>query len=256
MWYLRFFSPLIMAELFETPRFIAIEGPIRVGKSTLARILAEKLQALRIVEPENNPFLDRFYQELSGMALATQMWFLVERYDQMRQAAKELAGSEPPPMVADYLFEKDKLFAYINFTRCGTGTLQPLLPDLSQRGTHTRPGDLFARITGRTEAASAAQGDKPGASHQRRLYRAGGEGIRALLLPLHGQRSAGSRHIGDRLRQPPPGSGAAAQAALRTDQGQAILYAPSDPGKRRLNPPAHALYSWWRIGRHRVRGQG
>ncbi len=85
-----------MAELFETPRFIAIEGPIRVGKSTLARILAENLQALHIVEPENNPFLDRFYQELSGMALATQMWFLVERYDQMRQAAKDLAGSEPP----------------------------------------------------------------------------------------------------------------------------------------------------------------
>ncbi len=85
-----------MVELFETPRFIAIEGPIRVGKSTLARILAEKLHARRIVEPENNPFLDRFYQEISGMALATQMWFLVERYDQMRQAAKDLAGSEPP----------------------------------------------------------------------------------------------------------------------------------------------------------------
>ncbi len=84
-----------MAELFEPPRFIAIEGPIRVGKSTLARILAETLHARRIVEPENNPFLDRFYQEMSGMALATQMWFLVERYDQMRQAAKDLAGSEP-----------------------------------------------------------------------------------------------------------------------------------------------------------------
>jgi deoxyguanosine kinase len=105
-----------MAELFEAPKFIVIEGPIRVGKSTLARILAEKLQALPIVEPENNPFLDRFYQELSGMALATQMWFLVERYEQMRQAAKDLAAGEGPPIVADYLFEKDKLFAYINLT--------------------------------------------------------------------------------------------------------------------------------------------
>jgi deoxyadenosine/deoxycytidine kinase len=105
-----------MADSFETPRFIAIEGPIRVGKSTLARILAETLHAQRIVEPENNPFLDRFYQEMSGMALATQMWFLVERYDQMRQAAKDLAGSDPWPIVADYLFEKDKLFAYINLT--------------------------------------------------------------------------------------------------------------------------------------------
>jgi len=105
-----------MAELFEPPHFIAIEGPIRVGKSTLARILAETLHARRIVEPENNPFLDRFYQELSGMALATQMWFLVERYDQMRQAAKDLADGESSPIVADYLFEKDKLFAYINLS--------------------------------------------------------------------------------------------------------------------------------------------
>jgi deoxyguanosine kinase len=105
-----------MADLFEPPRFIAIEGPIRVGKSTLARILAETLHGRRIVEPENNPFLDRFYQEMSGMALATQMWFLVERYDQMRQAGKDLAGTDPWPIVADYLFEKDKLFAYINLS--------------------------------------------------------------------------------------------------------------------------------------------
>ena len=109
-------ASLRMAELFETPKFIAVEGPLRVGKSTLAGILAETLQAQRVVEPENNPFLDRFYQERSGMALATQMWFLVERYEQMREAAKELAGSEPWPIVADYLFEKDKLFAYINLT--------------------------------------------------------------------------------------------------------------------------------------------
>jgi deoxyguanosine kinase len=109
----RFF---FMADFFEPPRFIAIEGPIRVGKSTLSRILAETLHARRIVEPENNPFLDRFYQEMSGMALAAQMWFLVERYDQMRQAAKDLAGSDPWPIVADYLFEKDKLFAYINLS--------------------------------------------------------------------------------------------------------------------------------------------
>jgi deoxyadenosine/deoxycytidine kinase len=105
-----------MTELFEPPRFIAVEGPIRVGKSTLAGILAETLQARRIVEPENNPFLDRFYQELSGMAFPTQMWFLAERYDQMRQAAIDLAASDPLPIVADYMFEKDKLFAYLNLS--------------------------------------------------------------------------------------------------------------------------------------------
>jgi deoxyadenosine/deoxycytidine kinase len=105
-----------MTDLFSPPKFIAVEGPLRVGKSTLAKILAETLRAKRVVEPENNPFLDRFYQETSGMALATQMWFLLERYEQMRETAKELAGSEPWPVVADYLFEKDKLFAYINLT--------------------------------------------------------------------------------------------------------------------------------------------
>jgi deoxyadenosine/deoxycytidine kinase len=91
--------------------FIAIEGPLRVGKSTLAQIIAQNLNAQHIVEPENNPFLDRFYEELSGMALATQMWFLVERYDQMRQ----IAATEQH-IVADYLFEKDKIFAYINLS--------------------------------------------------------------------------------------------------------------------------------------------
>ncbi len=105
-----------MTDLFEAPKFIAIEGPLRVGKSTLARILAETLHAKRVVEPEDNPFLDRFYQERNGMALATQMWFLVERFEQMRETARELAGSEPWPVVADYLFEKDKLFAYINLS--------------------------------------------------------------------------------------------------------------------------------------------
>jgi deoxyguanosine kinase len=90
--------------------FIAIEGPLRVGKSTLAQIIAQNQNAHHIVEPENNPFLNRFYEEQSGMALATQMWFLVERYDQMRQMPNQ------QNTVADYLFEKDKIFAYINLT--------------------------------------------------------------------------------------------------------------------------------------------
>ena len=104
-----------MDELLDGPQFIAIEGPIRVGKSTLASILAETLNARHIVEPENNPFLDRFYQEICGMSLAAQMWFLMERHTQMRQTAAELAADRRP-IVADYLFEKDKLFAYINLT--------------------------------------------------------------------------------------------------------------------------------------------
>jgi deoxyguanosine kinase len=49
-----------MANLFELPRYIAVEGPIRVGKSTLARILGERLNAQRVMEPEANPFLSSF----------------------------------------------------------------------------------------------------------------------------------------------------------------------------------------------------
>jgi len=100
-----------MANLFGPPRFIAVEGPLRVGKSTLAQILAEKLHARRVVEPEDNPFLDRFYQAQAGMGFATQLWFLMERYEQLRQV-KDF----DVPVVSDYLFEKDKLFAYVNLS--------------------------------------------------------------------------------------------------------------------------------------------
>ncbi len=100
-----------MANLFESPRFIAVEGPLRVGKSSLAAILADRMHAHRITEPENNPFLDRFYQAQSGMAFATQMWFLKERHAQL----SELTDFSKP-IVSDYLFEKDKLFAYLNLS--------------------------------------------------------------------------------------------------------------------------------------------
>ena len=109
-----------MANLFEQPKFIAVEGPIRVGKSTLAGVLAEKLHARRISEREDNPFLERFYRGLPGMAFPAQMWFLEARHEQMSQSREErnAAGvtAWQSPVVADYLFEKDKLFAYLNLS--------------------------------------------------------------------------------------------------------------------------------------------
>jgi deoxyguanosine kinase len=101
-----------MANLFELPRYIAIEGPIRVGKSTLARIIAEKLHATRIAEPENNPFLTAFYDGEPGAGFAAQFSFLVQRFEQLRTIDK----SKSRTVVADYIFEKDKLFACINLT--------------------------------------------------------------------------------------------------------------------------------------------
>lgn len=101
-----------MAKLFDPPQFIAIEGPIRVGKSTLAGILAEKLHARRIIEPDENPFLAQFYAGDKSTAFETQMWFLMQRYAQMRDEKDR--GIQTAPVIADYLFEKDKIFACLN----------------------------------------------------------------------------------------------------------------------------------------------
>ncbi|MGA7918266.1 MAG: deoxynucleoside kinase [Candidatus Acidiferrales bacterium] len=96
---------------FNPPRHIAIEGPIRVGKSTLAKSLAEQLHARRIFDAEDNPFLADFYNEEPGSAFRAQMYFLYERYHRLLAIRLE---DNPAPVVSDFLFEKDKLFAYLN----------------------------------------------------------------------------------------------------------------------------------------------
>jgi len=104
----------IMANLFEPPRYIAIEGPIRVGKSTLCQVIAETLHAHRLSEPEQNPFLNAFYNGERGAAFQAQMAFLIARYEQL--ATLDLKRNPGRIVVADYIFEKDKLFACLNLT--------------------------------------------------------------------------------------------------------------------------------------------
>src|SRR5213080_1073459 len=101
-----------MAKLFEPPRYIAVEGPIRVGKSTLANIIADRLNAQRVIEPENNPFLRAFYEGERGAAFQAQFAFMVRRFEQLQHL--EVGGKSQKVVVADYIFEKDKIFAYIN----------------------------------------------------------------------------------------------------------------------------------------------
>src|SRR3974377_883953 len=98
-----------MANLFETPRYIAVEGPIRVGKSTLAGILAERLNAQRVMEPEANPFLGPFYDGERGGAFQAQLAFLFGRLEQLQ--ALDLGPRSNKTVVADFIMEKDKLFA-------------------------------------------------------------------------------------------------------------------------------------------------
>lgn len=104
-------KPVGSAALSTPPLRIAVEGPIRVGKSALMRLLAERMGAAMLADSENNPFLQRFYAGEPGMAFAAQTWFLHERAGQMR-AALELSG----PVVSDYMYEKDKLFAFLNLS--------------------------------------------------------------------------------------------------------------------------------------------
>jgi deoxyadenosine/deoxycytidine kinase len=96
---------------FKPPRHIAIEGPIRVGKSTLAKVLAEQLHARRIFDADDNPFLTDFYDEKPGSAFRAQMYFLYERHRRLLDTHPE---TNPAPIVSDFLFEKDKIFAYLN----------------------------------------------------------------------------------------------------------------------------------------------
>src|ERR1035441_2585575 len=101
-----------MANLFEPPRYIAVEGPIRVGKSTLCQVIAETLHAQRITEPERNPFLRSFYDGEHGAAFQAQFAFLIARYEQL--GSLDVKRNPNKTYVADYIFEKDKLFACLN----------------------------------------------------------------------------------------------------------------------------------------------
>jgi deoxyguanosine kinase len=103
-----------MANLFELPRYIAVEGPIRVGKSTLANVLAERLNAQRVMEPEENPFLKSFYEGEPGAAFQAQFAFLIRRFEQLK--ALDLSPHSQKTVIADFIFEKDKLFACLNLS--------------------------------------------------------------------------------------------------------------------------------------------
>lgn len=96
--------------MFEKINHLVIEGPIGVGKTSLARRLADRLRARTLLEqPEANPFLERFYRDSARYALPTQLSFLFRRIEQLRELGRHDRFSEI--FVADFLLEKDALFA-------------------------------------------------------------------------------------------------------------------------------------------------
>ncbi len=96
-----------------TNNYIAIEGVIGVGKTTLARLLQSHFQATILLEVfEENPFLAHFYQERERYAFQTQLFFLLSRYHQQHEAVP--AALKQGDLISDYTFAKDELFAWLN----------------------------------------------------------------------------------------------------------------------------------------------
>jgi len=93
-------------------QYIAIEGPIGVGKSSLAEQLAARLDATAVLEETDNPFLADFYSGRAGAALQAQLFFLLNRHRQL--IGLQQADLFSQATVCDYLFDKDKIFAYVN----------------------------------------------------------------------------------------------------------------------------------------------
>ena len=124
--------------MLEKAQYIVIEGPIGAGKTSLARRLAERLNALPILEqPELNPFLSRFYADRERWALATQIEFLFQRTERLAEISNALQQGQR--IVSDFILEKDPLFANLNLSEdetrlyeriFGQQHLCPVKPDL------------------------------------------------------------------------------------------------------------------------------
>lgn len=98
------------------PRYIAVEGPIGVGKTSLTKRFAKTFNYQTLLEtPEANPFLERFYQNRRQAALQTQLFFLFERARQLQEIKQ--ADMFEPVRVADFIIEKDRLFAELNLDK-------------------------------------------------------------------------------------------------------------------------------------------
>ena len=103
-------------DLKQAPRFIAVEGPIGVGKTSLTKRLAETFNYELLLEnAEENPFLDRFYQNPRQHALATQLFFLFQRAQQIADSRQ--SDLFEPVRVSDFLIDKDRLFAELNLEK-------------------------------------------------------------------------------------------------------------------------------------------
>jgi len=92
-------------------RYLAVDGPIGVGKTSLVDRLVRRFEAVKVLEDVENPFLPDFYQDRPGAAFQTQMYFLLSRYKQQQEIVQQELFQRL--IVSDYTFQKDRIFAYL-----------------------------------------------------------------------------------------------------------------------------------------------
>lgn len=102
-----------MAEMLPF-RYLAVDGPIGVGKTSLVDRLVRRFEAVKVLEDVENPFLPDFYQDRSGAAFQTQMYFLLSRFKQQREVVQQELFQRL--VIADYVFPKDRIFAYLTLS--------------------------------------------------------------------------------------------------------------------------------------------
>src|ERR1022692_2113405 len=210
-----------MANLFEPPRYIAVEGPIRVGKSTLCQVIAETLHAQRITEPERNPFLRPFYDGERGAAFQAQFAFLIARYEQL--GSLDVKRNPNKTYVAELHFRKGQTVPLPQSGRCGAEGLQPLLRAVPAKRAHARSGHLSASHARGAEEAAEEKERPRRKGHQRRLPGRGDQGLRTLFLSLYFVGPADREHLGDRLRGAQRRLAGAATAGQRAHPRHPVL---------------------------------
>jgi deoxyadenosine/deoxycytidine kinase len=95
-------------------RYLAVDGPIGVGKTTLVEMLSRRFEGVKMLEDVENPFLADFYQDRPGTAFQTELYFLLTRYKQQLEAVQQELFQRL--LLADYTFAKNRIFAYLNLS--------------------------------------------------------------------------------------------------------------------------------------------
>ena len=181
-------------------RYIAVEGPIGAGKTTLAERLGTRLDATLVLEESDNPFLADFYADRPGAALQAQLFYLLNRHRQ--QTSLRQADLFNQVTICDYLFDKDKIFAYLNLDDNELFIYQRLY-DLLARDVP--PPDLVVYLQAPTDVLlrrlhGPARRPRTGGARARPGVPEGAErGLHALLLSLRRDAAARRRDVAVRF---------------------------------------------------------